>query len=153
MLPKSHRRGSGNKVILIVLAIVGGIGLVMVAACAGCGIWAFKSFTKDIPPAQASADAFLDDLKAGRIDAAYASTSNGFRAAQTLDQFRDFVKRLDTLKSQTSRSTVSSRLFQGTGGKQVTLIMTLHAPNNAMSCTLIMVEENGQWKVERLSVP
>jgi hypothetical protein len=60
--------------------------------------------------------------------------------------------RLDTLKSQTSRSTVSSRLDQGIGGKQVTLIMTLHAPNDAMSCELTMVEENGQWKVERLSV-
>jgi hypothetical protein len=147
------RRGSGNKVILIVLAVVGGVGLVVVLACAGCGIWAFKSITKDIPPAQASADAFLDDLKAGRTDAAYGSASSSFKTTQTLEQFREFVNRFDTLKTQITRSTESSRLFQGTGGKKVTLKMTLQSPNNAMSCTLIMVEENGQWKVERLSVP
>ena len=125
----------------------------MIIVCGGCGIWLFKSIATDIPPAQAAANVFMDDLKADRVDPAYASTSSGFKSTESLEKFRDFVKRLDTFKTQTSRSFDSSMIHHGTYGKQATLKMTLHAPNNAMSCTLTMVEENGQWKVQRLNVP
>lgn len=125
----------------------------MIVVCGGCSIWMFKSIATDIPPAQAAADAFMDDLKADRIDAAYAATSSTFKGTTSPEKFREFVNRFDTLKTQTSRSFNNSMVHHGTSGKQVTLKMTLHAPNNAMSCTMIMVEENGQWKVLRLNVP
>lgn len=153
MRPVLQRRGSTNKAIIIVLAIVGFFGLLMIVLCAGCGIWMYKSFTRDIPPAQTAANAFLDDLKADRIDAAYAGTSSTFKSAESLDQFREFVKKYDGFRTNVSRSFDFKQINQTTSGKRVNFKMTLTSPNNALSCSLTMLEENGQWKVERLTVP
>jgi len=153
MEPDQRPAGSGKKPLFTILAILGGLGVLMIVVCGGCSIWLFKSIATDIPPAQAAADAFFDDLKADRVDAAYAATSSAFKSTESPEKFREFVKRFDTLKTQTSRSFTNSMVHHGTGGKQVNLKMTLHSPNNAMSCTLIMVDENGQWKVQRLNVP
>lgn len=148
-----QRHGSGKKALVIVLAIVGFFGMLMIALCAGCGIWMFKSFTRDIPPAQAAANAFLDDLKADRIDAAYNSASTAFKSAQSLDQFREFVKKFETFKTHASRSFDYNQINQTTSGKRATFKLTLTSPNNAMSCTMVVFEENAVWKVERVSVP
>ncbi len=151
--PKHRRPRSSNKTLFIILGVIGGLGLVMVAGCAGCGFWMFRAISTDIPPAQASADAFLADLQAGRIDVAYASTSGSFQSAQSLPQFREFVSRFATLKSHTSHSYDNSMIHHGTAGKQAVLKTTLRSPDNAMSCTLTVVQESGQWKVQGISVP
>jgi hypothetical protein len=144
--------GSGKKIALI-LAIVGGVGLICLLACGGCGYWMFKAFTTDLPAAQASANAFLDDLQSSRIESAYGQTTQGFQASMTLQQFRDFLKQYSTFTSQTSRTQNGFRVYSGTGGKQATVQMTLRTSNNAMTCTLILMQEGEQWKVHHLSVP
>ncbi len=153
MPPTRQRSGSANKAIIIVLAVIGAIGLLSIAACGGCVFWGYRAVTRDIPPAQAAANAFLDDLKANRVDAAYASTSSSFKSAQSLDQFREFVKKFDGFRTNTSRSFDSSMVNQTTSGKRVRLKMTLTSPNNAMTCSLTTLEENGQCKIESVTVP
>jgi hypothetical protein len=39
------------------------------------------------------------------------------------------------------------------GVKQARIQMTLNAPNNATTCTLILVQEGGEWKVKEITVP
>jgi hypothetical protein len=151
--PLDQPRKSGNKTLIIVLIVVASGGFLMLLACGGCGYWIYHSYQQDVPPAEASANAFLDDLQAGRVDAAYASTSTGFKSAVTLAQFREFLKQYQTFGAQTSRSVDGKTINNNTSGKQVVFKFTLHSPGNAMNCTVILVEEGGQWKVHHLNVP
>jgi hypothetical protein len=141
-----------NRGPLIILIVFGSIALLAILACAGCGLWAFKALSTDLPPAREAAEAFLDDLKSDRLEAAYAKTSTGFRNAQTFERFGDYVDKFSTLTTHTSRTFDGGRVFQGTGGKQVTIKMTLHSANNAMPCILTLVPEDGQWKVQYLNI-
>jgi hypothetical protein len=147
------RRKSSNKTVWIILGIGGAVLLVIVVACAGFGFWAMKSLTTDLPAAQASCDAFFDLLKADRVDAAYASTTKGFQSTTTTEKFREFVERYATLKAHNSRTFGNGNIFQGTGGKQATLHVTLLSANNATSCTVILMQEDGQWKVHQVNIP
>ena len=151
--PAPQRRRSSNKTTWVILGVVGGLGVVVLAACGLGGFVAFRSITTDIPPAQAAADAFLADLQAGRIDAAYAGTSSTFKSGQAEPQFREFVNRFTMLKTQTSHSYENSVINYTPAGKRAVLKATLRSPDNALSCTIIVLQENGQWKVESIRIP
>jgi hypothetical protein len=157
-IPAADRKGAGkvvavmNKTLLTVLIVLGSIGFLGCLLCGGCGLWAFKTLSTDLPPAQEAADAFLDDLRSDRMKAAYARTSTGFQSAQTFERFGKYVDQFSTLKIHASRTFDGGRVFQGTGGKQVTIKMTLHSANKAMPCVLTLVPENGEWKVQYLNI-
>ena len=147
-------RGSSNRTTWIILGAAGcGLVLVCSGALALLVVWGFKSFTTDFPAAQAAADQFLDKLQADKVNDAYALTSTKFHAEQSREQFEGFVKRFETLTRHTSRTQNGFRLFQGPDGKRASIQMTLNAPNNAMTCTLVLTEEAGTWKVEMITVP
>ncbi|MDB5311520.1 MAG: hypothetical protein JWO38_5722 [Gemmataceae bacterium] len=153
--PRARRPGNrSNRSLWLVL---GGIGCVVVLGCGGliaAGlIWGLQAFTTDLPAATAAAEEFLDLLQQNRIDDAYAATSAGFQARQDREQFAAFVKRFETFTKFTSRSLTGARFFQNNNKKQVIVKMTLHAPNNAMTCTLELVQEDGVWKVDKITVP
>lgn len=135
----------------------GGVGCVLVAGCGGLlavGVaFGVRAFVTDLPAATAAADRFLDHLRQNRIDDPYAATTAGFKGRQSADQFRAFVGRFETLTTATSRTTNGFRIFHGPAGKQAFLQVTLHAPNNATTCTLTLVDEGGAWKVDNLTVP
>jgi hypothetical protein len=97
-----------------------------------------------LPALQLSADAFLGDLAGGRVGAAYARTSTGFRAGQGLEEFRAFVDRYPALKVHTS---------QQPGGPVGTVKMTILSPNSSLSFTLVFVQEEEEWKLDRFTVP
>ncbi len=165
--PRSHRddadereydrappRRSSNRPVWLILGAVGcGLLLMCSGLIAVFVIWGTRSFTTDIPAAQGVADQFLDRLQGGKIDDAYALTSTQFRAEQSREQFATFVKKFETLTRHTSRTQNGFRLFQDGSGKRVFIQMTLNAPNNAMTCTLVLIEEAGGWKVEKITVP
>jgi hypothetical protein len=148
-----RRQTSSNKTVLIILALVGGVGLVLVLICGGLAFWLFRSIASELPAAQASANAFLVDLQANRLDVAYASTTRGFRSNLSLEQFRGFVNAFPALTTHKSRSLQLGNIYQGTGGHQASFGAALQAPTGAMSCTLTLITEDGQWKVHHLSVP
>lgn len=144
---------SSNRIVWLILA--GGCGMFLL--CGGgivaLVIWGVSSFTKDLPATQAVADQFLDRLQEGKIGDAYALTSTQFRAEMSLEQFREFVKKHETFTRHTSRTQNGFRIFQDGSGKRAFIQMTLHAPNNAMTCTLVLIEEGGSWKVQKVTVP
>lgn len=147
-------RRSSNRSLWIVLGTVGcGLLLMCSGAIAVAVFWGVRSFTTDAPAAQAVADEFLDRLRENKLDDAYALTSRQFRAEQSREQFADFVRQFETLTRHTSRTRNGFRLFQDGRGKRVFIQTTLNAPNNAMTCTLVMIEEAGAWKVEKVTVP
>ena len=147
-------RGSSNRTVWLVLGAAG-CGLLLV--CSGpiaVVIWMVKSFATDIPVAQGAADQFLNCLQGGRIDDAYALTSTQFRAKQSPEQFAGFVTQFETFTRHTSRTQTGTRmLLPHDRGKHVYIQMTLNAPNNAMTCSLVLIKEAGVWKVEKLTVP
>ncbi|MBX9624605.1 MAG: hypothetical protein K2X82_12425 [Gemmataceae bacterium] len=147
-------RAGSNRPVWIAL---GAVGCLVLAGCAGLiglfGFWGFKAVTADLPAATAAADGFLDRLKQGKVDEAYQATTARFRAGQTPDQFAAFVARHETLTRHTTRTTNHFGLFQGPGGKQARLQTTLQAPNNATTCTVVLAEEDGAWKVDQFTVP
>jgi hypothetical protein len=142
-----------NKTLLIVLIVVGSVGLLATLTCAGCGLWAFKALSTDMPAARGAADAFLVDLKSGDVGAAYSKTSRGFQSAQTSERFRDLVERVSMFTTHTSRTFDGGRVYQGTDGTKATFKVTLHSANDAMPCTLTLVREDGQWKVQQMNIP
>ncbi len=147
-------RPSSNKSLWIIL---GAVGCVSLLGCLGlvalAGYWGFKAFTNDIPAAQTAADQFLSVLKEGKIEDAYASMSADYRAKHSPEQFAAFLKKIETFTRHTSRTRNGVRMHQDGSGKRVYIQMTLKAPNNATTCTLVMVEQDGTWKVDGITVP
>lgn len=152
--PRRKRSSGGSSRTL--WYVLGGAGCFCVLICGGViafAVWGFKAFTRDLPDIQAASDRYLDAIKSGKLDDAYSMTSAGYRNRTTTDQFAAFVKQFGALSRHQSRSMNGFRVFNGTAGKQATLQMTLHEPGNAMNCTLLLVDENGAWKVDRFTVP
>ena len=108
---------------------------------------------RELPGVQASADAFLNDLGAQRIDNAYARTSKTFQSGQNLTQFRAWVKQYPALTTHTSRSYSGINIFQQPGETQGIVRATVLGPQNSLSFTLVLVKEDERWKVKSLTVP
>ena len=147
-------RGSSNRSVWLILGAVGcGLFLVCSGLVVAAIMWGARSFTTDMPAAQAVGDQFLDHLRENKLDAAYALTSTRFRADHSREEFAEYIKKFETFSRHTSRTRNGFRLHHDTSGKRVYLQFTLNAPNNAMTCTLVLIEEADGWKVEKITVP
>ena len=103
--------------------------------------------------AQAAADQFVDEIRAGQIDAAYARTTNSFQAIRTPDQFREFVKQYPALTTYTSRTAGGVFINKTPGLTTATVRVTVLGPGNSLSFTLILNKQNESWKVDQFNVP
>jgi hypothetical protein len=100
--------------------------------------------------AQATAEAFMQDVAAGNTDAAYARTTKSFQARQTGVQFRDFVNQNPVLKNYQLDSlddpeftTPLSATFDG----------AVLGPNGDVTFTLVLTKDGQGWKVDRFTIP
>jgi hypothetical protein len=150
---RSVRRPQSNTTLWIVLGVAAAFVVLLGLGCGGIALWTFARLAADAPAARARADAFLDELKADRVEAAYASTSRGFQANVSLEQFRGMTRAFPALTTHTSRTVQAIRVYSGTGGRQATFRAGLQSPTGALSCTLTLITEDGEWKVHHLSVP
>jgi hypothetical protein len=155
--PHRYRRrvgGGSNRTLWLVF---GGAGCVAVLGCGGVialvVFWVIPVVTTDFPAANAAAEQFLDLLQQNRVDDAYAATSPGFQSRQSREEFARYVKRFETFTRHTSRTTTGVRVVQNNGRKEAFIQMTLQAPNNAMTCTLELVEADGVWEVDKITIP
>jgi hypothetical protein len=150
--PRLPGFGSGKVLLTLV-----GCGCLVVLGCGGViavgAVWGWKVFTEQLPQATGVADQFLDRLQHGDVEAAYEMTTRGFRERDTRQQFADFVQRSQMFTTHTTRTVSSARIFTNQAGSQATVVMTLHSPKNAMTCTLLLVEEGDEWKVDRVTLP
>jgi hypothetical protein len=147
---------SGNRTVLVVLLIVAAVLLIVGLACAGLvalAVWGVNMAMTQMTALTTTTDAFLNDLQANRVQAAYDQTSQGFHARLSREQFAALVKKYPALTTWTSRSYNGFQVNTTPGSARATVRVTLVGPNNSLSCTLVLVEEGGQWKVDDLTAP
>lgn len=145
--------GASNRPLFIILAITGGILLLCCGGLFGVGAYLIGSLSKELPQATSTADEFLDLLQEKKLDKAYRMTSADYRAKNTLEQFTDYVNKYEMFEKHTSRTTNGVNILQNGVKKEMFVKMTLQSPNNAMNCTLELIEESDGWKVEKFTVP
>jgi hypothetical protein len=137
--------------------VLGAVGCVTVIGCLGllamAGYFGYRAFATDMPAARDVADQFLDLLQENKIDEAYHLTSPGFRRRQDAAQFARFIQDFESFTRHTSRTQNGIRLFQDGSGKRVFIQMTLNAPKNAMTCTVVLIEDGGDWLVDQITMP
>jgi hypothetical protein len=141
------------RILLLVLGIVGVVVLVIVLGCAGL---IYVVWTKVVPEFQAlqtASNVFVEDIRTGRLQSAYGRTSSGFQARQSFPQFQAFVAQYPALSSYTSLTCSGINVSSTNGGTQGTVGYTVAGPNNSLSFTLILVQQNNQWRVESFTVP
>src|ERR1700722_5575873 len=137
------------------LLIFGGIGCLVVLVCGGIiayGVYKVMPLFKGITQGTVTAEQFFEDLKQNQIDKEYELTSKEFRGKLTRDQFAEKVKKNDTLVKHTSRSVNSANFVQVNDNKQLVITMTLHGPTGDKSCTMTLVEDQDNWKVNSLTI-
>lgn len=101
---------SSNKTVIIVVCVIGGV-LVALLIAVGALIYFAANAVKpmaemaqqmvnDMQRSQQAAERFLDDLRAGHVQAAYNSTTEAFRKRLTRDEFVKLVEKLPGLRQQ-----------------------------------------------------
>jgi hypothetical protein len=141
------------KTLAILLCIATGLVLI-------CGFGLYWLFS---PPsasgAQNAADAFLNDLGEGNIDAAFGRTALGSEVSLRL--FRDYVNQHPALRTQRSRSIKVRGVFgRGIGIYHAIVDATVTGPHNSVSLVLDLGmgtliaggKTHDEWKVDGFSV-
>lgn len=141
------------KILLLVLGIV---GVVLLGIVLGCGGLIYLVWTRVVPEFQSlqtSSDAFVQDIRNNQLPSAYGRTSTGFQARQSFPQFQALVTQYPALRTYTSLTCAGINVSSTTGGTRGTVRYTVIGPNNSLSFTLILVQQNGQWRVDSFTVP
>jgi hypothetical protein len=123
---------------LILLAVIGCLGMLGIA-----GKW-----LADWQALRAAAEAYLSELDAGRIEDAYARTTRNFQMNQDFHVYQPAVSR-SLLRRQGSRSYSHVGVYRGPAGPEGIVLATVHGPDHSLPITLILIKEDGQWKIDR----
>jgi len=107
---------------------------------------------KGATQATVKAEQFLNYLKDNKIDSAYSLTSKEFRTNFDPEQFADYVKKNDILSKNTSRSVNAANFVQVQDKPQMMINMSLHSPTGIKVCTMTLIEEKDEWKINSLSI-
>jgi hypothetical protein len=152
---------SSNKTVLIIVVAVASVLIVALVVCGGLGYMAFQGAQKaiqsatqimnDVNLAQATGERFLGDIASGHLEDAYAATSDGYQKEHNFEQFKQFIDKNAILKSHTSRAMTNTNF--NPNQTQMTLQYSLSDPGKTGSCSLTIVKEGEQWKIDRFTVP
>ncbi|HZU35496.1 MAG TPA: hypothetical protein VFA18_06300 [Gemmataceae bacterium] len=138
---------------LLIIGLVGCGGLVLVVAiCGGVGYWFYTKMQAEAPGARAAAEAFLDDVKANHIDAAYARMSQQYHKTMTHADFVNYLKAFPVLASYTSRNVMMTVAMPIKDSGAATITMQLQSPKGMQMCTITLIKEGGDWKIQQLQV-
>jgi hypothetical protein len=161
---------SDNTAVKIV-AIIGGVILVIVLSC-GVLIFfivqagkkmvndlegTFKEFAEDARQSQKAVDSFLSDVRAGKLDNAYESTTREFKEHMSRAEFEDLVKQHPALKERaTLHIDMNSPNPAGAPGFPGTHDYSYRAEGkdhkNKIEFTVSVEKEDGQMKVDQLTI-
>jgi hypothetical protein len=118
-----------------------------------CGVIWF-AFVRDRTPAitpdgaKEQAAAFLGEVRAGRVDDAWAGTSADFKSMYGRDRFRQFVKSKPVLKAPAEFEACEFK----TDGDLRTAECAFRPAGGKGSIKVVLNVDQGAWKVGRLSV-
>lgn len=142
--PRSKRR----RIVAIILG-VGGAGALLCCGCGGCFVYDIGRH--ELPAARAAANAFYDDLQAGRITDAYASTATALKESASEEQFRKLLAS-DVAAAQrghTHRTMSKGRVYAELSGVKFEFRVAVRGPGGTGTSTVLMINEGGTWKVAR----
>jgi hypothetical protein len=128
---------------LVVVAILG--------VLAGVFWFAYlRDRTPAITPDEAKEKAatFLDEIRAGRVDNAWAGTSADFKSMYGRERFRQYVKSKPVLKRPAEFEACEFK----TEGDLRTAECTFRSSSGKGSIKVVLNVDEGVWKVGRLSV-
>jgi hypothetical protein len=153
-----ERQGSSRTVVWVIV-IVAAVIVAALLVCAGVGYLAVKALQQvaasakdlmqDMQSAQVLGPDFLSDLKADRIDAAYARTSASYQKEWSPQAFRDFLKKHPLLTKHTSATMQDFQFTPPNATERFNLV----GPSSTETCTLVIIKEGEQWKIHQLTVP
>jgi hypothetical protein len=157
-----ERRDDSAKVVLIVVGSIVGILLVVILACGGLtALFVYRTGQAAMPQLQAAMDLqqadgaiqdFLNKVSGGQIEAAYNGTTDGFRAKQTLPQFKTFVAQNPLLTKFIMAQ--QAPVNNAPGAQRLSIQYTLNDNGNGiLNVTFHMVKEGEQWKIDGVTVP
>jgi hypothetical protein len=162
-----ERDSGGTNTVLIVLGIVGGVILLVALVCGGIAFLVFRSVgsaaqkfgevieaeqkkMEEVAQAQRIVTDFIEDLAAGRLDAAYADTTDRFQARMTKDQLSALVDKHSLIKKHTS---VFANADLPAAAGRANFHVTISGAAGTMNCSVEVVKENERWKVDKFTVP
>jgi hypothetical protein len=96
---------------------------------------------------QSIAEAFLNEIKSGKVDNAWQETTPEFKSLMGKEAFRDYVKRRPALKSEIKFE--SSKANQNTKMKLVEFQFRAEKPKPS-KITIMLSPSESSWRVERL---
>jgi hypothetical protein len=142
-LPEPPPRKSRWKVILLIAATA------LVLCCGGGGFAIYQVLKSATAPVRDAANAFVDDVSADRLDAAYASLCSSTKQKYSEAQFADYVNRQRKI---TGRSTIGFSVNKGAGeaGGESTGSVTLrltYSDGSTAEHMFGLVKEGGDYHV------
>jgi hypothetical protein len=172
--PRPRSSSSGNKDLLLVLGIVGGVLIVITLVCGGIGLYVFYSVRKAASNVQQSiaasvekmqqeqqrsegarefAQSFLQDLKDNQTDAAYEDTTANYQKKMSLDKLKAMVKQREQVIAQQLRlqpDPNANPLGPNTVYRFTETIL-VHG-DGSYNLMIAVVMEANQWKVDQFSI-
>lgn len=162
---------SPNKMILMVLGIVGGVivlcvGVALVyyvatlaVSTVGSGV-AVTAVPTPVPTTKATgtptnvqarqaADAFLRELLSGQVERAHGMTTTDFQREVPYVEFRAYYEGTPQLKG---KPTLQSLVVLRQVPEGVYYRGTVNGPNGSVTFSLDVVQENFEWKVGRFKL-
>ena len=130
----------------IALGLVAGSFLLAGGVCGGC-LYRGKV---DVAEIRRVADAFMDDLAAGRLEAAYASTARAMKAGSSQEAFQAAYDFYPALKNQAGRAVGRWRIYNG---DQAEVLYRIPNPPNPVTMSVSLRKEGGHWRVQGFGIP
>lgn len=97
---------------------------------------------------QKIAAAFLDEIRAGRVDAAWAGTTAEFKSLLGMEGLRGLAKKQPALREPVEFVGYAPVERNGLALAEC----TFRSPKRGKSVKVVLAREGGDWKVERLSL-
>jgi len=168
------RSSSGNKDLLLVLGIVGGVVLLIALVCGGIGFYVFYTVRKTATKMQESivanvekmqqeqqrsegarefAQSFLQDLKDNQTDSAYEDTSANYQKKLSLEKFKALVKQREKVIAQQLhlQPDPNANPFGPNMVYRFTEMILIHGEGSYNLVIAVIMEAN-QWKVDQFSI-
>jgi hypothetical protein len=172
--PRPRSSSSGNKDLVQVLGIIGGVLLLIALVCGGVGFYVFYTVRKAASKMQESiaanvekmqqeqqrteaarelAQSFVDDLKDNQATVAYEATSANYQKKMSLEKFKALVKqRAKVIEQQLHlQPDPNTNPFGPNTVYRFTETILIHG-EGSFNLVIAVISEGNQWKVDQFSI-
>jgi hypothetical protein len=131
-----------------IAALLAILGAVLCVGVCGAGIGGVFVATEG---AAREANGFLEELRGGDDEAAYARMSNTYRQSHDLNAFRQAVERIPALRQQTGASFTGRNINAG-AVMTATISGQLNLATGPVPIQLQLSQRGETWKIETITV-